>query len=245
MPSKPSKPTRRENIRKRRLQEKAWRDLMAFVDLHADSRWVFRGVGSAADHKLVPKVGRKDYGRYDEDREQVIFKNFRRRARIHVTHPSLNDWDWLALAQHHGLPTRLLDWTTNPLAAVFFAASSQPSDKNAKIYAVRIRDVIDELREPDPFSVASVKFLIPSASVPRIVAQRGLFTIHHRPNRIWRPRESAGHTFLIRREYRQFFQRKLFYLGIDSSHIMTDLDGLCQTLGWQYRRGIAVGKVNY
>lgn len=45
-----------------------------------------------------------------EDVERSLIEEFKRRAYVHLRDRPGNDWDWLALAQHHSLPTRLLDW---------------------------------------------------------------------------------------------------------------------------------------
>ena len=225
---------------------KAWQDFLAFVDRHALSYWIFRGVGDADRHLLIPKVGR-DGKSYDPARERIIFDNFCRRARQFAELGGHGAWDQLALAQHHGLPTRLLDWTTNPLVAGFFAVSSQPEAGVARIYATRAPRVIDVVREPDPFAVTEVGVVKPGAVTTRIVSQRGFFTVHPAPTEPWQPDHAAdpAHRFDIAPEHRSFFRRRLFYLGLDPAHIKADLDGVCETLAWQFSRGIAVGRFNY
>ncbi len=232
---------------------KHWREFMGFVDRHQQANWIFRGVADAERHVLVPKVGR-DGTVYDKAIERVIFANFRRRARQYVDTSAMTDWDLLALAQHHGLPTRLLDWTTNPLVAAYFAVTSDPPEETARVYARRAPPLVDVLSGASPFDCQEVLSFVPSAVAPRIVAQRGLFTIHPDPPEPWDAasvltgKASAPperHEFDVPQRFRASFERKLFQVAIDASAVKSDLDGVCQTLAWQFRSRIAVGKFNY
>ena len=52
---------------------------------------------------------------------------FKQRSRPFLRELPANDFEWMFLAQHHGLPTRLLDWSTNALVALFFALERAPT----------------------------------------------------------------------------------------------------------------------
>lgn len=235
----PSKPGNSDRVV--RSQEK-WHEFLSFLDRHMQSRWVFRGQPSET-WDLRPSAGRGD--RYDPLFEERVFRAFKKDARLHLhMHlPDTNDWDWLALAQHFGLPTRLLDWSMNPLVACFFALmEEQHANKNAIVFAYPLDEgqIVDPKTWPQPFQIDRVGFLFPSSLAPRISSQRGIFSVHPCPNEAWSPKELEGHRFIIPAEFRFAFQRKLFRMGVDAAHIWANLEGVCSSLKWQYDKRIGI-----
>ncbi|MBV9212795.1 MAG: FRG domain-containing protein [Actinobacteria bacterium] len=87
------------------------------------STLVFRGLARSS-YSNVSSLAR--LGGDFADLERHLVRNFRKYA--HREMPGPTTWDWLSLAQHHGLPTRLLDWTFSPLIALHFATASWPDD---------------------------------------------------------------------------------------------------------------------
>ena len=86
----------------------------------------YRGVRSLA-HALVPKIGRykKLHTKNRLKEEKIILRLFKEQSVPHLTFVPDDDWEWLALAQHPGLPIRLLDWTRNSLVAAYFGFTSE------------------------------------------------------------------------------------------------------------------------
>lgn len=81
------------------------------------STYAYRGM-SVASYKLANGLTR--LGKPYKNMEKNLIKQFKKYAQRHVVERD-TEWHWLSVAQHHGLPTRLLDWTYSPLIASHFA----------------------------------------------------------------------------------------------------------------------------
>jgi hypothetical protein len=232
----------RERIDKGHTKVRDWTDLHARLESMRDTGWIFRGV-SSPKHYLLPSIGREVvYGPYKQIQEERLFEEFRLRAIGLISDPRLNDWDWLAYAQHIGVPTRLLDWTTNPLVAVYFALEAE-SDADRVIYCVKYSRYIHEVdrRSGTPFACSTAgRFTAPMA-FERIRAQRGLFTIHPHPTKIFHP--NGVKTLLIDAKMVASFRRRLFKYGIDHWHIYPDAKGLGLQMAWQFANKVGLGSI--
>jgi hypothetical protein len=102
------------------------------------SDFVYKGLGDARWdlRTTLIRLG----GNFGE-LERSLLRNFRKYAmRSPVRHES--EWGWLAVAQHHGLPTRLLDWTYSPYVALHFATDNlEQYDRDGVIWCVNYVEV--------------------------------------------------------------------------------------------------------
>ena len=109
-----------------------------------DEIFIFRGEISMG-YSLIPSIGRVN--NYSKDLEKQMFLEFKRQYYSYTDLRPKNDMDVLFLAQHYRLKTRLLDWSYNPLVALYFACerevdSQKDEKKNGRIYYCTIKNKI-------------------------------------------------------------------------------------------------------
>jgi hypothetical protein len=198
------------------------------------SGYLFRGVTDAANHALVPGIGRRARFRNLSlaevtSQEKHGLGKFRLEGARHV--PGNPDaWSWMVIARHHGMLVRLLDWTRNPLVALFFAVWER-SGATAAVYAEHFGKHIDIEAEPDPFAVTQAGKFQPSHSSARVAAQASMLSIHPDP-RIAHDSDTLV-CFELPAKLAPSMKACLRRCGIHPATIFPDLDGLAASIRYE------------
>lgn len=201
----------------------------------SEENLIFRGVKNA-NYELIPTIGRlktKTGNNLTPKEEKTLFKIFKNRAYPFIKDYKDDDLELLSIAQHHGLPTRLLDWTKNPLVATYFSVedSFNENDTDYSCIYIHVPEKLTNLDETyNPFEIEEVKRFVPKHWDNRIIAQSGLFTIHHDPYTPWNPTNLTK--VLIHKDIRKAIKNTLNKFGINPSTIYPDIDGIAKHIKW-------------
>lgn len=211
-------------------------EIFMMIRSHGGVGWWFRGQ-SNNEWELLPKAGRKEYY-LPNDRDLGRFNFWRKQAIAYDNNLPENDWECLAIAQHYGLATRLLDWTYNPLIATFFAVSEN-FDLDGVIYGYQPEKFVKP--ELLPLKAESNGFgFEPRALSSRILNQKSLFTVHGPANEKIREKPHPvleGRLNLIRisipKEIKKEIQDHIADYGFTYVNMFPDWDGLSKHINWE------------
>jgi hypothetical protein len=208
--------------------------------------FLFRG--QKDDLPLIPKIARlKPKGELFLT-ERLLLQEFKRTNPLLIdAQQAMDDWDYLTIGQHFGLPTRLLDWSNNALTALWFAIWNvdeeikEHQDAIIWILMAEAKDFDLNIENIHPFDITEPKIFRPRIIKQRINNQSGVFCIQP-SNEIQEKlplnkADSFSKKLLkikIPPEKFPDIRTDLNTLGVNAFTIFPELEGLCSHLQWRY-----------
>ena len=186
---------------------------------HADCSW-----------ELKPSIGRHYTG--DEwlnviNWEIKSLNEFKKQSLPHLKITPKSDIECLCLMQHHGCATRLLDFTSNPLIALFFA--SDPNIRaDGEVISAKYGRTYENVSDDKLFNRTHDFAYFPPHITDRIVNQSGCFVFSRKPNA-----QLGGkriERIKVPKDNKKGIRSELAQLGISYSSLFPGIDGVCQDL---------------
>ncbi len=201
-------------------------------------RWIFRGL-KHYDYKLVPGLGRLYLDGTVSDLDKLFkfelsaFNEFKIAAYHELR--STDDFVIMTTAQHHGLKTRLLDWTFSSLVALFFAVEDLDESGHGALVAYQpVLPVNDFAHLNSAFDYPNLNdyhlVFAPSIS-PRLKAQQSIFQFFKNPHIPFDSDDFLG-KYRIQADKKKHIKKELRDLGISYFSLFPDLDGLCKNINY-------------
>ena len=200
----------------------------------------FRGHANA-HWNLIPAAWRQGEAGLDSETE---FKIWKRMARRFVQQQPLSDVEFLVLAQHYGIPTSLLDWTTNPLVALYFACLPVQDGRGneivsdgaviqfntTKFYTISKPETVSLYKEARPRPI-----LLDTAFMnARTLAQDSLMTLHCKGEKPI----SATHILSVPHNIKTQVRIALQLFGVSETRIFPDLTVAAQA----FKEGLKINR---
>lgn len=193
---------------------------------------------------LIPRIGRLFAKSHIKDTwqriESFVLGEFRQYAVPYINREPKNDFEWLVLGQHYGLPTRLLDWATNPLKAAFWAVNDSEKHCDGALFCYSPTELILDLDDSETISdFPHVMPIYPKMIDSRVIAQESCFIIFPFPEefKLFEPLENElihGDSYyhllkmIIPHRFKYTILHDIERLGVSSKSLFPDLSGLSE-----------------